>query len=72
MSIPENMKQITDLSSQLVIQKNIEPKDLLFARRILTWIMNENRLNHNTSFVHVKNYITNMYCDMIIQENTKK
>lgn len=72
MDIQENMKQITDLTSQLVTPKNIKPEILLLVRNVLSRIMNENRLNHNNAFVHVKNYITNMYCDIITQENTEK
>ena len=47
---------------------NIKPEDLLTARKILTKIMEENKLNYNNAFTHVKNYITNLYCDMILEK----
>lgn len=48
---------------------DIKPEDLLTARKVLTKIMEEHKLNSNNAFTHVKNYITNIYCD-IIQEKT--
>jgi hypothetical protein len=50
---------------------DIKPEDLLTARKVLTKIMEEHKLNYNNAFTHVKNYITNIYCDIIQEKNIK-
>ena len=51
---------------------DIKPEDLLTTRKVLTKIMQEHKLNYNNAFTHVKNYITNLYCDMIIEKQNNK
>ena len=49
---------------------DIKPEDLLIARNVLTKIMKEHNMNYNNAFKYVKNYITNLYCDMITDNYT--
>lgn len=52
--------------------KNIKTDELLFVRYILTQIMENDNLTRDTSFVRVKNYITNLYCDKVLEEQKSK
>ena len=63
----EEIKCKADDDSNKMI--DIKPEDLLTARNVLTNIMKEHNLNYNNAFTHVKNYITNLYCDMITENH---
>lgn len=52
-------------------ENDFDLEELLIARKILTKIMKQNKLNYNNAFVHVRNYITNMYCDIVCKQTEK-
>lgn len=43
--------------------------DLLLAYKTIDEIMRQNNLTRNTSFISVKNFLSNMVCDNILKNN---
>ena len=51
------------------MEKNKLPiKDLLIAYKVITKIMNENGMTHDTSFRRVQTWISNAVCDNMEDE----